>query len=264
MLDRLIQSPLLKEFLMLYPKSQWQECLETVAVVGLNSLSNSIPGFLCLEELKSVAQGSPLPLSVQIPDIKKKLLEMRKELEDINKSVESNKVNRSYSLPHTNCKKPPKPKILASQVESTPKFKGSLKCSRTLKKPPKAAKPKVPKYLQNVNSRIKDSVRKDLDLFKLGIQKKQVHNSPTLEELLCSSRTTEKENLESAFNSPTFLNSSEKTCDYDSGVLNIADDFLKNPLFQSSIKTPKEETRGLRLSEISEENSLKNFYSQST
>ena len=68
MLADLGSNPKIGEFLHLYPKSEWKDCITHILIIGISALENSFKRFLPLEELMFISESTPLPLNFQIPD----------------------------------------------------------------------------------------------------------------------------------------------------------------------------------------------------
>lgn len=129
MLESLSGNLVIKDFLYLYPRSQWARCSELVLVIGINSIQSKYSGFVSISELETISQGSPLSLAAQIPGIKAQLNHMFEDIENFN-SNGHDEMKRSSSVTNYNAKKPPKSSYTNKKeikcpvlVESTPKFR---------------------------------------------------------------------------------------------------------------------------------------------
>lgn len=103
MLESLSGNLVIKDFLYLYPRSQWARCSELVLVIGINSIQSKYSGFVSISELETISQGSPLSLAAQIPGIKAQLNHMFEDIENFN-SNGHDEMKRSSSVTNYNAK----------------------------------------------------------------------------------------------------------------------------------------------------------------
>lgn len=127
MLEAFSSNPKITEYLHLYPKSQWEECLVSIVIIGISALENSFKRFLPLEELVYLSESIPLPLSFQIPELKQTLAGMKETIDMMNLSLEKeNEELRKTSRKSSTTKRTQKTKKTVPNpilVESTPRFK---------------------------------------------------------------------------------------------------------------------------------------------
>lgn len=227
MLEFLNSNPKIGEFLQLYPKPTWKECLKSVSIIGISALDSSFQRFIPLEELAYLAESTPLPLSFQVPELQSALMGMKETIDKINISLEKENedsrrtARKSQSKRTSKLKKTTPSPIL---VESTPRFKmlddvfnkqkwkkeSPMQTIReeTNKTPiPRASsKPKpVQKPFPGSRSSLKMTqvseklVKNDSKLLKNppdgNFTERPFTASPTLEELLSNSRFTVRDEI---------------------------------------------------------------------
>ena len=172
-MDFIYSHPKVFEFLSSYPKSKWPDLI-------IAAILNGIP------------YTKPPPDSSSLPLLRQQLNSMKEELEKLNRSLDvpqkSLKVISRKLQPE---QKTPK-KIREQQVEETPRFskqnpksispcrsfksekpvsplrRRSINSHKSLKPPSRARH--IPKYLQNVDSKIKPEVQKDIANYKSLIE----------------------------------------------------------------------------------------------
>lgn len=223
MLEELGSKPKISEFMHLYPKSQWKDCLTFIAIIGISALENSFQRFLPVEELGYLAETTPLPLNFQVPDLKNTLVNMKDTIDRINTSLEKENEDFKRTSKKISSKSTQKiQRTTPSQIlmESTPRFKvlddmfnkqkwkkeASLNTIREeINKSPTAyqssSKPKPlhkpllgdkKNLVKGFESRLKDS-KADARLADGNYTERPYAPSPTLEELLSNSRFTVRE-----------------------------------------------------------------------
>lgn len=202
MLGSLGRNSIVKEYLSLYPKSQWPKCLKYTLIVGIHSIQLHTADFLTTADLKALSKGPALPLSVQIPQIKSKLQTLKRDIKKLNDS----KIPRSASVPHKHFKpkKTQRPPEINTETEKsvTPKFKA----------------------IERIANANKDSFPRTTTAVPYTVRE----NSPTLEELLSNSREVPFRAKHRPLKS-RMVRENPNTED-GSGILLIADEFLRNPL----------------------------------
>ena len=222
MQEDLTKHPKISEFLHLYPKSDWKSCLTSILIIGINTLEATFKKFLPLEELEYLSDSTPLPLRLQIPDLKQTLSTMKETIDKINNSLEKEDPKQSTRKSMT--RKIPRPKKFVPNpilVESTPRFKvlddafNKQKWKKDLSmqtikeesgKPliGNKSRPKSTLKSSSVNKRVQKlgpttgsggkGMDKNLKLpVEGGFTERNYAGSPTLEELLSNSRFTVRE-----------------------------------------------------------------------
>ncbi|CAG9315752.1 unnamed protein product [Blepharisma stoltei] len=317
MLDSISDNQLIRDFLFLYPRNQWGKCVEYTLVIGINAVQSKLTGFVSLEQLSLIAKQSFESEKNKIPEIKAKLSTIKDELEKFNRESEKSKDNSKRSSSEnlrqrpSKTLKPPKPihKKQAPKpllIESTPRFKAqttdlSKSKSKDHEKENNLNKENLKKYA-NKSEINYESAKQKIRIGETYPHSRSKQPSPTLEELLCTSRITQAEhsrieesNLRKYFkpelssisiadNKGNFDNLSQYTAlddtftnikkpeshneganladfqtprypvqvnfsqsdEGDSGILHIADEFLKNPLFLHISKNKTQEKKGRR------------------
>ena len=155
MIELINKNPVIAEYLSLYPKSQWKDCLEHTLVVGIHTLQSQFSEFLSLEVLRQVSQS--LPSDSQVPVVTTKLESIKEELHYTNRSNETRRTHRSNSLKKPKDAIKPKKPHEQTQVRTNESPKAPHKSSSQSK----ALKLRVPKHLQKIDSKIKDNIKKD-------------------------------------------------------------------------------------------------------
>ncbi|CAG9331992.1 unnamed protein product [Blepharisma stoltei] len=284
MLESLSGNLAIKDFLYLYPRSQWARCCELLMVIGISAIQNRYSGFVSVSELETISHGSPLPLAAQMPGIKAQLKGMIEEIDNYNNDPAEKEFKRSSSVNNLKNKRPPRSSVNKEipgpiLMESTPKFRcldevfskpkgkdSSRSKENSNRSPLKTIKPstmqqpkgtphrKVPKYLQNVDSKIRCDVKKDIQKFFnpdkkllsefqwISDEEIQRNPSPTLESITSREDTNfpnKKPLFEDTF---TYTETDENQSpgpkikkklpeqDFSSEVIQLADEFLNNPL----------------------------------
>jgi len=182
MLEALCRNPTICEFFMTYPKAQWQRCLEAVVLLGIASAQAKLGACALLDQLELEAKKS-------LPRLPASLLTSLSPRQ-------SPGYERPYASPHQRARhRPlimypnlPMPDIRTRPAvaldEDTPRFnlndtpKAGKQLSPKVAASPRAAAKqaqargkvetprKLPRYLENVESKIKPQVKKDVDEFR--------------------------------------------------------------------------------------------------
>ena len=122
MFEEFSSNPKISQFMHLYPKSQWKECITWVIIIGISAVENSFQKFLSTEDLKNLAESTPLPLSFQIPELKNTLSAMKETIDNMNLSLEKeDKKSKKAGVKKTQKLKRTIPNPIL--IESTPRFK---------------------------------------------------------------------------------------------------------------------------------------------
>ncbi|OMJ75677.1 hypothetical protein SteCoe_25115 [Stentor coeruleus] len=165
MLEQLSKNPEIQSFLETFPKHQWRKCIEGGLLYGIRKMKehNCKPTYQDILHILGESQEDT---------IRTALKSMRKEIEELSEKVESietkPRIDRNLKIP----------KIITKEIDSI-KFnkRGSPMSSSKSKNTPliprqnsygMISKPqdrKIPKYLKNVQSKIKEDVHKDIVTF---------------------------------------------------------------------------------------------------
>mmetsp|Transcript_344 Transcript_344/g.399 ORF Transcript_344/g.399 Transcript_344/m.399 type:complete len:413 (-) Transcript_344:23-1261(-) len=158
MIEAIAKNNEIAEFLECFPKQHWFKCIESVLLIGIQTLKEKHEHKLSIERLVDLAVKKP-----HKQDIKQKLELMKQEIENLSPAIrqltERPKQRPLPSSSRTTPKRPP---------HGTSNFKAKVIEAR--RPSPKAAATlgrvssdkKIPKYLKNVQSRIGDDVAKDI------------------------------------------------------------------------------------------------------
>lgn len=183
MLETLCRNPTICGFFLTYPKPQWQRCLEAVVLLGIASVQAKLGACALLDQLELEAKKS-------LPRLQASLLT------PVSPRQSRPDYERPYSSPHQRARHRPlimypnlpmpdsRAKPAAALIEDTPRFNlnDTPKSGRVLS-PKVAASPrtlarqtqtrgrvetprKLPRYLENVESKIKPQVKRDVDEFR--------------------------------------------------------------------------------------------------
>ena len=91
-------------------------------IIGISAVENSFQKFLSTEDLKNLAESTPLPLSFQIPELKNTLSAMKETIDNMNFSLEKeDKKSKKAGVKKTQKLKRTIPNPIL--IESTPRFK---------------------------------------------------------------------------------------------------------------------------------------------
>ena len=245
MLEEIINHPKISEFLYLYPKSTWKSCISSILIIGINTLETTFKKFIPLDELQYLSESTPLPLRLQLPDLKSTLSSMKEAIDRMNCSLEKEKENEDSKQSRGQCRKIPRPKKNPPSlilVESTPRFKvlddafNKQKWKKdsmsTIKEDSKSSilskpRPKSSIKSSSLTKRISkpglanpETRKFDSKGLKLppegGFTERNYTGSPTLEELLSNSRFTARDEGKSG--RETFLVNSEIKQSFESSV----------------------------------------------
>ena len=126
MFEDLCSNPKISEFLHLYPRSDWQDCVSSILSIGISAIEFSFKRFLPLEELSYLAESTPLPLNFQVPELRNTIMGMKETIDKINMSIEKEnneckKTSRKSQSKRTHKLKRTIPHPIL--IESTPRFK---------------------------------------------------------------------------------------------------------------------------------------------
>lgn len=237
MLEDFSKHPKISEFLHLYPKSDWKSCITSILIIGINTLETTFKKFIPLDELHYLSESSPLPLRLQLPDLKSTLSSMKEAIDRMNSSLEKQKENEDSKQCKSQVRKIPRPKKIPPNpilVESTPRFKvlddafNKQKWKKdsmlTIKEESKSSilskpRPKSSIKSSSLTKRTSKPVLPNPETRKFdnkglklpaegGFTERNYTGSPTLEELLSNSRFTVREEGKSG-RGETFLANSD-------------------------------------------------------
>ena len=181
-MDFILKNPVISKFLQQFPKQDWNDVL-------ISAILSGIPHVPVVSQTRSVSDPSSLPY------LRQQLTSMKEELEKLNQSLEAPKTSiKSMNKSSSREKEIKIPKTSNVKVEETPRFQKqsphkssvspirtkdpsknvspvrykSTSQWRTTKPPPKPRA--IPKYLQNVDSKIRCDVQKDIANYKSLIE----------------------------------------------------------------------------------------------
>lgn len=204
---------IIRDFLAHYPKLQWAKCIEYSLIIGITSLSSQLSQSLSLDQLKSLSNGPPIPLALQTHRNHSQLKTCRRS-----SSLASNQLQQNKESPRTQQEG-------NKQLKNKVTVKNKHKCRKTLNKKPQITR-KIPKYLCNVNSKIRENVKKDMKSYRKSYTKEYSPAGPR------NFAFKEKE--------PPF-----RFCERamePSQVLVLAEEFLNNPLITQLSRSAREVT----------------------
>lgn len=166
MLEQLSKNPEIQNFLDTFPKHQWRKCVEGGLLYGIRKMKehNRQPTYQDILYILGESQEDT---------IRTALKSMRKEIEELSGKVESietrPRIDHNLKIPkiitkETNHIKPNKrdSPVSSSKSKNTPLIPRQNSYG-TISKPQDR---KIPKYLKNVQSKIKEDVHKDIVSFE--------------------------------------------------------------------------------------------------
>jgi hypothetical protein len=243
MLEEFSKHPKISEFLHLYPKSEWKSCIQSILIIGINTLETTFKKFIPVDELEYLSDSTPLPLRLQLPDLKQTLSSMKEAIDRINNSLEKENDDCRH---RSSSRKVPRPKKLPPNpilLESTPRFKvlddafnkqkwkkeASVLTVKEDTRPALSSKPRPKSSLKSASltkkipkpTNIEFKAKIEAKALKLpaegGFTERNYTGSPTLEELLSNSRFTVREEGKSG-RGETFLANSELKQSFESSL----------------------------------------------
>ena len=222
MFEVLSKNPEIQSFLDGFQKHQWRKCIEGTIVYGIRKLKE-------LQKKTSYQDILTILGENQEDTIRSALQNMRKEIEELSGTVERiesrPRIDQNLKIPKINTSDLEfiKPNKRESPGRSSSRSKQSATVPRqnSYGSIPKPNDRKIPKYLKNVQSKIKGEVLKDIAEFS---NKSDVRsNSVTdYESRVNASRELREPNVIPIENIKNFKHEENE-------VIRIADDFLNNP-----------------------------------
>lgn len=181
MLEVLCRNPTICGFFMTYPKAQWQRCLEAVVLLGIASVQAKLGACVLLDQLELEAKKSLPSLSTAVSPLSPSPNRSEYERPSPHQRARHRPLIMYPNLPMPD----PRARPIVTLDEDTPRFNlnDTPKSARQLS-PKVAVSPrniakmgqsgrgkvetprKLPKYLENVESKIKPQVKKDVNEFK--------------------------------------------------------------------------------------------------
>ena len=220
MLEQLSKNPEIQSFLDNFPKHQWRKCIEGGLLYGIRKLreNSSKPSYSDILTILGETQEDSIRIALQ---------NMRKEIEEISGKVEiiekRPKIDNNLKIP----------RIAISEAEFLKPSKrespgrGSTKPKqvhfprqRSYSSISKPQERKIPKYLKNVQSKIKCDVKKDIEVYVKG--ESRSNSVVDFESRTNSGRELKEPNVMS-------LDKVRSLKNEENEVFKIADDFLNNP-----------------------------------
>lgn len=221
MLEQLSKNPEIQTFLDDFPKHQWRKCIEGGLLLGIRRLreNNRKPTYTDILSILGETQEDSIRIALQ---------NMRKEIEEISGKVETiekrPKFDTNLKIPKINTLDPElvKPLKRESPIRSSSRSKQiNLPRQNSYGTLTKATDRKIPKYLKNVQSKIREDVHKHIAEFSSKTESRS--NSVTdYEGKINSSRELREPNV-LPIEKIKYLKQQENE------VFRIADDFLSNP-----------------------------------
>ncbi|OMJ90047.1 hypothetical protein SteCoe_7729 [Stentor coeruleus] len=194
MLEQLSKNPEIQSFLECFPKHQWRKCIEAGLVHGIRKMRES--------NRKPVYQDILMILGESQEDtIRTALQNMRKEIEELSGKVESiesrPRIDHDLRIPKisTNDIDHIKPSKRESPVRSSSRSKIiSMPRQNSYGSIPKPQDRKIPKYLKNVQSKIKEDVHKDIVTFSHKIDARS-YSVTEIDSRISTSRELKEPNV---------------------------------------------------------------------
>ena len=220
MLEQLSKNPEIQTFLDDFPKHQWRKCIEGGLLLGIRKLREkpTKPSYSDILTILGETQEDSIRIALQ---------NMRKEIEEISGKVEimekRPKIDNNLKIPRIAtseseilkpCKRespgrgPNKPKQIHLPRQNS---YGSIS---------KPQERKIPKYLKNIQSKIKPDVKKDIEVYTKS--ESRSNSVVDFESRTNSGRELKEPNVMSIDKVRNLKNEENE-------VFKIADDFLNNP-----------------------------------
>jgi len=221
MLEQLSKNPEIQSFLDDFPKHQWRKCIEGGLLLGIRKLRENFskPSFPDILSILGETQEDSIRIALQ---------NMRKEIEEISGKVETiekrPKIDTNLKIPKINTLDPElvKPSKRESPIRSSSRSKQiNLPRQNSYGTLAKTSDRKIPKYLKNVQSKIRQDVHKDIVEFTSKSDSRS-NSVNEYEGKTNNSRELREPNVLS-IDKVKFMKQQENE------VFKIADDFLSNP-----------------------------------
>lgn len=190
MIEELIKDPEIQNYLHIFPKDHWNKCIYLTLLYGIRSIKRET-SYSKLSFLENLVLHR-----------------------DTGKSV---KKNRAVEIPSAKTPREDRP-----STQAAPRIKEKRVETRRVNSPPQEKKHyKMPRYLKNVESKIKSDVQKDLAIHRY---EKEAVNSPTYRKR-CNRSLPELLDIKEPNTCPI------DRIDRNDGdrLVKLAEKFLKNP-----------------------------------